>query len=500
MSISTSGGADARRARLITRKGRSLGATPAELEQMVRGGGRRRRWSRRVQPYLVLGDLAVVLLVTAIASATPAAGALAGLAALLVLAARGAYRSRLTLSALDDAPTMAMAALVALAAESAVLMAAGGQPSGQASVLYFAGLALGLGLVRAIAYGVVREARRRGWVQHRTLILGADQTGRQLARAALDHPEYGLLPVGFLDHDGAAVDDDEPLPVPLLGSYQQLATFVRREGVSEVIVAFLDSEGARNAVSVHDDGRLVEAIRACDRLDAEIFVVPRLHELRHRGSDVDELWGIPLVRSRRATWRSPSWRLKRVLDVLVSGAALVAISPLLLALAVAVRLEVGPSVLFRQTRVGLDGEPFTLLKFRSLTLPDSPDDGGGAAAVWSINADARLGPVGRFIRATSLDELPQLINILRGDMSLVGPRPERPEFVDEFARSIPRYTARHRAPAGLTGWAQVNGLRGDTSIEERARFDNYYIQNWSLWLDAKIMARTVSSVLLRRGS
>lgn len=499
MSISISGGADARRARTATTEPTPQVEHLDRLERMVRGS-RRRRWSRRVQPYLVLGDAAVVALVVLLASATPVTGVLAGAAVLVALAVRGTYRSRLTLSALDDAPSFALAALVALVVESAALMAAGGRPAGRDAVLYLAGVALGLLVVRAVAYGVVREARRRGWVQHRTLILGADQTGRQLAQAALEHPEFGLVPVGFLDHDGAAVDDDEPLPVPLLGSYQQLATFVRREGVSEVIVAFLDSEGTRNAVSAHDDGRLVEAIRACDRLDVEIFVVPRLHELRHRGADVDELWGVPLVRSRRATWRSPSWRLKRVLDVVVSGASLLALSPLLLALALAVRLEVGSSVLFRQTRVGLDGEPFTLLKFRSLTLPDSPDDGGRAAPVWSINADARLGPVGRFIRATSLDELPQLFNILRGDMSLVGPRPERPEFVDEFARVIPRYTARHRAPAGLTGWAQVNGLRGDTSIEERARFDNYYIQNWSLWLDAKIMARTVSSVLLRRGS
>ena len=265
-------------------------------------------------------------------------------------------------------------------------------------------------------------------------------------------------------------------------------------------MAFGLNDNDDSAAGAPQDATLVDAVRACDRMDTEIFCVPRFFELHHRSRDMDELWGISLVRVRRATWRSRSWQVKRAFDVLLSAIALVALSPLLLAVALAVRIENGPGVLFRQVRVGLDGEPFTLLKFRSLRLPETRDDGAAAGPVWSINGDARLGPVGRIIRKTSIDELPQLINILRGDMTIVGPRPERPEFVEQFTRAIPRYTARHRTPAGLTGWAQVNGLRGDTSIEERARFDNYYIQNWSLWLDVKIVARTVSSVLLRRGS
>jgi lipopolysaccharide/colanic/teichoic acid biosynthesis glycosyltransferase len=188
--------------------------------------------------------------------------------------------------------------------------------------------------------------------------------------------------------------------------------------------------------------------------------------------------------------------VKRVLDVVMAALALVLLAPVMLAVAAAVRWEVGPQVLFRQVRVGLDDRPFTLLKFRSLR----PPEGSAESPVWSISGDARLGPVGRMIRATSLDELPQLFNILRGEMSFVGPRPERPRFVEQFTQAVPRYAARHRAPAGLTGWAQVNGLRGDTSIEERVRFDNSYIQNWSLWLDVKILVRTIAAVVLRRGS
>jgi exopolysaccharide biosynthesis polyprenyl glycosylphosphotransferase len=183
------------------------------------------------------------------------------------------------------------------------------------------------------------------------------------------------------------------------------------------------------------------------------------------------------------------------MDAALAGAALLVFSPVLLACALAVRLEGGPGVLFEQERVGLDGRRFTLLKFRSLK-PATEDE---SATRWNVSHDDRLGPVGRFLRKSSLDELPQLWNIVRGDMSLVGPRPERPHFVEQFEQHIPRYMARHRVPTGLTGWAQVHGLRGDTSIENRASFDNYYIQNWSLWGDIKILLRTVQQVVWGRG-
>ena len=201
------------------------------------------------------------------------------------------------------------------------------------------------------------------------------------------------------------------------------------------------------------------------------------------------------MRLRRATYRSPAWRVKRVVDILVSGLAILVIAPLLLLLAAAVRLDGGPGILFRQERVGVDGRHFDVLKFRSMR----PVDDTESATNWSIAQDDRVSRLGRFLRMTSLDELPQLFNILRGDMSLVGPRPERPYFVDQFRGLYPSYEARHRVPSGLTGWAQVHGLRGDTSIADRARFDNYYIENWSLWLDLKIMLRTVSSVLRGAG-
>ena len=399
-------------------------------------------------------------------------------------AAGGLYRSRLSLSALDDLPALAGRALAAAAITTTVALALDPDLV-DAGLLWTGGLLAGsVVLVRAVTYAVVRRCRSRGWIAHPTLVLGAGRIGGQLAALLVEHPSYGLRPVGFLDGD-PLLDPDER-PVPLLGGLESLASTILEFGVRDVVVAFGSAPGSQ----------MVDVIRTCDRLQVEIFFVPRLFELHHTSRDMDQVWGIPLVRLRRAAFRTVSWKAKRVLDVVAAGSALLVLWPVLAAVALAVRREGGPGVLFRQQRVGLDGKPFDVLKFRSL----KPVDETESASNWNIAHDDRLGPVGKFIRSSSLDELPQLWNILRGDMTLVGPRPERPLFVESFASTFPRYTARHRVPAGLTGWAQVHGLRGDTSIGDRARFDNYYIENWSLWADIKILLRTVVSVLRRSGA
>ena len=478
---------------------RHAGPRPAVLEPPA-GSERSERvpirlagsWRWTVHPYLLLTDLVALALAAWLTSMPgwPDTTVLV-VTALACLGGAGTYRSRLSLSVLDDLPAVSVAVLLGGVAQLGWRTALGHEPAAAVLLERVAVATALLALGRLVAYAVVRHARRIGLVQHRTLILGTGEVGRQIAEAMVQHPEYGLRAVGMLDADGNVQED---LPVPLVGTYDDLSRIIRRERVSEVVVAFLEDSTEEGHVGRHHDSDLVEAVRACDRLGCEIFCVPRLYELHRRSRDMDELWGIPLVRAHRATWRSATWPVKRIVDVLVAALALVLLAPLMGLIALAVRLEVG-SVLFRQERVGLDGERFTLLKFRSLRPPELAE-----GPVWSINDDPRLGPVGRLIRGTSLDELPQLLNILRGEMSLVGPRPERPVFVDQFTQRVPRYTARHRTPAGLTGWAQVNGLRGDTSIEERVRFDNYYIQNWSLWFDVKILARTLGSVLLRRGS
>ena len=243
------------------------------------------------------------------------------------------------------------------------------------------------------------------------------------------------------------------------------------------------------------ESQLLGVIRRQDCAGRDLMMVPRLHQFcRQTGLD-DHIGSIPMTRIRMPHLSSPSRAVKRGVDIAASAVALVACAPLLLLCAIAVRLEGGPGVLFRQERVGRDGETFTLLKFRSMRPATTTE----SATRWSIATDNRIGPVGKLLRRTGIDEVPQLWNILRGDMTLVGPRPERPHFVNMFSQQFPHYTYRHRVPAGLTGLAQVSGLRGDVPISDRARFDNYYIENWSLWLDVKIILRTFGEVLLARG-
>lgn len=437
-----------------------------------------------VRPFLLAADL-VAWLAVVVSLGGPLGRDVFLLGLVLLLYTNGGlYRSRLSLSALDDLPALVGRALVAAALTTSLALMIDVGPVDARLFGTAAALAVAVVVARAVAYAVVRRFRARGWVSHPTLILGAGRVGGQIAQLLLDHPSYGLRPVGFLDSDPLLRPDQRP--APLLGGPESLASIIVEFGVRDVVVAFGSAPGSQ----------MVDVIRTCDRLDAEIFFVPRLFELHNASREMDQVWGVPLVRLPRAAFRTMSWRLKRVFDVVFAAAALLLLLPVLAAIAGAVRLEGGPGVLFRQERVGLDGRPFELMKFRSLRPVDEQE----SATLWSVADDDRLGRVGRFLRTTSLDELPQLWNILRGDMTVVGPRPERPAFVADFASSYPRYTARHRVPAGLTGWAQIHGLRGDTSIEDRARFDNYYIENWSLWVDLKIILRTVSSVLRRSGA
>ncbi|WP_387988514.1 sugar transferase [Geodermatophilus arenarius] len=438
-----------------------------------------------VAPYLVLADVVAFAVATVLTQpGSLVAQGLALVFLLLVFWRAGLYRSRLTLSLLDDLPYVLAAVAVAWAFKVAMAEVLPNVDTAGRQVVHVAALLVAVLVVRLVAYRVVHTARCRGFVRHRTVVVGAGPVGLRVAVTLLERRNYGLDPIGFLDTD-VPEDARALLPAPLLGGYDQLGRVIREEAVRDVIVAY----------GGVDEDELVDILRTCDRLDVDVFVVPRLFELHDINRYTDEIWGIPLVRRRRAVYRSPWWRVKRLVDVAVSLLTLLLLTPVLAACAVAVRVEGGPGIIFRQERVGLDGRPFQVLKFRSL----KPVDETESQTNWNIKHDDRLGPVGRFLRATSLDELPQLWNIVRGDMSLVGPRPERPHFVNQFSAHIPRYTARHRVPAGLTGWAQAHGLRGDTSIEDRARFDNYYIENWSPWLDMKIVLKTVGQVLRRQG-
>jgi exopolysaccharide biosynthesis polyprenyl glycosylphosphotransferase len=407
---------------------------------------------------------------------------------LLAMWQAGLYRSRLALSVLDDLPALAGRWLVAaaLAVLAQILWSRAIWQDYLVNWRFLWGAVLVGVLVvvfRALGYSILRRLRREGLVVHRSLIVGAGRVGTQVADILLGHPEYGLRPVGFLDADPRF--PGKPGGPPVLGGPSALSALLRTRQIHNVVVAF----------SSMRESEMVHVIRTCDRYRCELFIVPRLFELHHVDDDMDTAWGLPLVRLRRATYRTSSWQVKRAFDIVSSGVALVVLAPLMAAIALAVRVDGGPGVLFRQERIGVDGRTFDLLKFRSLRASTSE-----ANVTWNVAGDARMTRVGRFLRKSSLDELPQLINILRGDMSVVGPRPERPHFVHEFRAAYPSYEARHRVPCGLTGWAQVHGLRGNTSIADRARFDNHYIENWSLWLDLKIILRTFGSVLRGAGA
>ncbi len=460
------------------------GSTIAASDRPWQRPGRRiGRLGIDVVPLVLFIDIAALLTAgTIIPLGRTAAGGLA-LCVLALNAGGGHYRARIAPSLLDELPGLAARALIGGALLLAFRLVVWGQEVHNlpvlAALLFIPLAALG----RAVGYAVIRRNRVSGRLSEPTLIVGCGHIGMQLATALREHPEYGLNPIGFVDDEPLIPIEDRH--VPLVGPTSELTNLLVDHRVRNVIFAFTNS---RESV-------LVDLVRACDRMACEVFFVPRLFELCATGRDTELIWGLPMTRLRRASYRTISWHAKRVFDTVAATAGLLLASPIMLACAVAVRMEGGPHVIFRQERVGLDGRSFEIFKFRSLQ-PSSADE---SAQRWNISHDERLGPVGRLMRRLSLDELPQLWNVVRGDMSLVGPRPERPLFVDQFRQQFPRYMARHRVPAGLTGWAQVNGLRGDTDIADRASFDNYYIENWSLWADIKILVRTAGQVFGGRG-
>jgi exopolysaccharide biosynthesis polyprenyl glycosylphosphotransferase len=314
------------------------------------------------------------------------------------------------------------------------------------------------------------------------VIIGGGPLAAELAGILEQQPTYGLSVVGFVD-DGA--DNIAESVTPQLGTLGDLDDAVQCSGSDVLIVA--DGDFSERV--------LYDVVRTPSCQPCDLLVVPRLHHFHTQTGQADHIGSIPVMRIGTPSLHGPAYAVKRLFDIVVAGVALLLVMPMLALCALIVRIEGGPGVIFHQARVGRDGILFDCLKLRSMR-PTNEDE---SATRWSVASDNRVGPVGRFLRRTSLDELPQLWNIVRGDMTLVGPRPERPHFVDRFSVECDRYVHRHRVRSGLTGLAQVSGLRGDTSIAARARYDNYYIEHWSLWLDIKIVVRTFAEVLFARG-
>lgn len=350
---------------------------------------------------------------------------------------------------------------------------------------------------RALVLWLEARARRSGEATRRTLIVGSGKVGTRVAERLLKQPELGLRPVGFVDDDPLD-PDSSPNGLPVFGQ-AALRRAVRQLGVDHVIIAF--------SRAPHE--YLLSVARDCWRLGVSVSVVPRLFEIEGQRVVTEHLGGLPLVEMRPANPHGWRFRVKYALDRVVAALALVFLLPLLAVIAIAVRFSMGNPILYRQLRVGRDGHTFEMLKFRTMResgLREAESDldwaleqlDGPQAEAYEPLAD-RLTPVGAFLRRWSCDELPQLWNVLRGDMSLIGPRPERLSYVERFEKGLYRYGDRHRVKSGVTGWAQVHGLRGKTSLSDRTEWDNHYIENWSLWLDLKILLLTVKALARGEG-
>jgi exopolysaccharide biosynthesis polyprenyl glycosylphosphotransferase len=410
-----------------------------------------------------------------------------------MLHVRGVYRRRVRIALRALSPMLgaiSVAVMVVLAFDVIVLNGISvGPVIGWAWVLtavFLAGGRCALALAR-------RQARIKGVAGKPTLIVGSGVVGTAIAQRLAAQPEYGLLPVGFLDDDPPTNGNGNGHRVtalrtlPILGAPDDLAEVAREQGAQHVLFAFTHGR----------DQTLLALAERCEELGLEVSLVPRLFESMNDRVALDWVGSLPVLGIRPLDPKGWQFRVKYAIDRPIAVLALIALAPVMAVVATAVKLSSPGPMLFRQRRIGQDGQVFEMLKFRSMHIPDDdveyvPPPG---FAPGGVEGPDRRTSIGRFLRRSGLDELPQLINVLRGEMTLVGPRPERPEFAIAFGAELARYTDRHRVKSGITGWAQVSGLRGQTSLVDRVDMDNYYIRNWSLSLDLKIALLTVPAVL-----
>ncbi len=334
---------------------------------------------------------------------------------------------------------------------------------------------------RAAFREALRFARRRGYNLRYAVVVGDGDLAATVVSRMQARPDVGIQVLGVVGDD-----KDGTSGARWLGGYSDLRAVLDANTVDHVILAL-----------VHEDyGRLGGLLDAVGDEPVTIHVVPDLFRFASLRGGVEEFEGMPFIHLRDSPLHGWNQVTKRVFDLVFSAALLVALTPLLALLAIGVKLTSPGPVLYRQERMGLDGQRFRMLKLRTMRM----DAEAGSGPVWTSEDDPRRVPFGALLRRLSLDELPQLVNVLRGEMSVVGPRPERPFFVERFRQTVPGYMLRHKVKAGVTGWAQVNGLRGNTSLEKRIQYDLEYIERWSLWLDVKIIAMTVVRIVFERNA
>jgi Undecaprenyl-phosphate glucose phosphotransferase len=330
----------------------------------------------------------------------------------------------------------------------------------------------------------LRFARRRGYNLRHVLIIGTPRQVDQLVQKLEEYRQFGLRIAGvFLTQQAPGIT---PVAGECLKDTGELNQLVKSGTIDQIFVT----------LPLEQAGKLAEIQQWLDDEPITLHFIPDLGDLAKLRGRMEEFDGLPIISLQSSPLHGWNSCLKRVMDLSIGGLALVLFSPLMILIALAIKLTSSGPILYRQERMGLDGRKFQILKFRTMVKNAEQKTG----PVWAVADDPRVTPFGRILRATSLDELPQLINVLRGEMSLVGPRPERPALITYFRKAIPGYMLRHKVKAGMTGWAQVNGWRGNTSLESRIQHDLDYIGNWSIWRDVKILALTVFGGFRNKGA
>ena len=348
------------------------------------------------------------------------------------------------------------------------------QYESRGAILLFIVLTMGVILMsRRLTWMAVHWLRRRGYNQTQTLIVGTGRIARKTARSLRHTTWLGFKNVGYIEDQPSHWTSD----LDILGGIADLPNLVAKYQVSHVFICL--------PMSRYDEARRVFSTLSQTLVDVRLVAdVPALAGVTFTTTHFD---GMPMIGLRENPHNGLNVVVKRVMDICLSTIALVLLSPIMAAVALLIKLTSPGPIFYSQERCGLNGQSFRMLKFRSMKVDAEQKSG----AVWAVKNDDRKTKIGGFLRKTSLDELPQLINVLKGDMSMVGPRPERPVFINKFVKTIPSYHARHAVKAGITGWAQVNGWRGNTSLRKRIQFDLYYITHWTPWLDLRILWLTL---------
>jgi exopolysaccharide biosynthesis polyprenyl glycosylphosphotransferase len=418
---------------------------------------------------------------------------------LIIFYFQGFYRTRLQRARIDDFLAICLNAILTIVIDVFGIMSylysysQGPRPLFRVTfkvshgflAVYFIVVIFMITFLRNQIFFFMKRRYAKGLNLQNVLVVGAGEMGRAVAQKVLVYKDLGFRLKGFLDDDrpvGEKVEIDGAVEV--LGRLDDLGPILEKGEISEVFVA----------LDLNNYGKILDTIKVANRYVVNIRLIPDLFQLLTLRANIQDLDGFPVISIDDVALRGGKSVVKRLVDIIVSSLGLVILLPVFLVVAVLIKLTSRGRVFYRQERMGLDGHRFRIIKFRTM-VRDAEEESG---PVMSRPGDPRMTKVGRFLRKFSIDEFPQLVNVFKGEMSLIGPRPERPEFVRELAGQIPNYMLRHKVKCGITGWAQVHGLRQDTPIDKRIEYDFYYIQNWSLGLDLKIIWMTLRKGFLDR--